>query len=353
MTSSKAARWLDLIAFLLSHHSPVSRDRIFGQVRGYDGDPESARRKFERDKADLREMGVEIETVALSWEAAGTEDQQGYRLRPGSFYLPYLELAQDRTTEHPYRHLPAFKVSESELTILDRATRRLADLHDFPLAQAAASVRQKLAFDLPLAPAQVERTIGHPMAVEGRAALAVLQEATAARQAVACHYYTIGRDAEQERVLEPWGLFFQWSRWYCVARPVEHESVRVFRVDRMRDARVLTEQTFRPPGDLDIRDWLGRAPWDLAEGPRTRVLVRFSFPDSRSVVRDGVGEVVDLGDGDGSAVVAFNVGDQGPFLRWLLPFRSAATVLEPSGVGAALDGLRQEVAQLYSAERSA
>jgi len=73
MSSSKTARWLDLIAFLLQHRYPVVREEIFRKVRGYgidvdradDREVESARRKFERDKDELRVLGVAIETVSL------------------------------------------------------------------------------------------------------------------------------------------------------------------------------------------------------------------------------------------------------------------------------------------------
>ena len=73
MSDSKAARWLDLVAYLLQHRYPVTRDQIFEQVRDYSGDHESARRKFERDKVELRALGIEIETVRLptvSWRLA-------------------------------------------------------------------------------------------------------------------------------------------------------------------------------------------------------------------------------------------------------------------------------------------
>ena len=62
VTTAKTARWLDLIAYLLGHHFPVTREDIYRNVRGYLSgggkraaggavpDRESARRKFERDK---------------------------------------------------------------------------------------------------------------------------------------------------------------------------------------------------------------------------------------------------------------------------------------------------------------
>ena len=68
--TSKTERWLNLIAFLLNHYSPVAREEILTHVADYQDDwnsgserrRESARRKFERDKAELRELGVVLDT---------------------------------------------------------------------------------------------------------------------------------------------------------------------------------------------------------------------------------------------------------------------------------------------------
>ncbi|MHC4766976.1 MAG: helix-turn-helix transcriptional regulator, partial [Planctomycetota bacterium] len=84
MPRSKTARWLDLIAYLLQHRYPVTREQVFESVSGYlDEDSrdeatarESARRKFERDKDELRSLGISIETVELP-QAAGDEPGQG------------------------------------------------------------------------------------------------------------------------------------------------------------------------------------------------------------------------------------------------------------------------------------
>jgi len=37
MTTAKTARWLDLIAYLLSHRFPVTREDIYQRVSGYPG----------------------------------------------------------------------------------------------------------------------------------------------------------------------------------------------------------------------------------------------------------------------------------------------------------------------------
>jgi predicted DNA-binding transcriptional regulator YafY len=371
MTSDKTARWLDLVAFLLQRRFPVTREEVFEHVRGYGaaaprgagdkpqaGDAaadESARRKFERDKDELRALGIAIETVQLK-DVAGDEPQSGYRLRPGGFYLPCLELT-DAGERGPgggpvrglYPGLARVPISRDELRVLDRATRRLAARTELPLASAAASARRKLAFDLPLSEAAVERVLAFPLPEEGRRSLAVLQQAVARRAAVACRYYSIGRDAQEDREIEPYGLLFQWSRWYCVARARDRDALRVFRVDRMGTARPLAGEPphFAVPDSFDVRRYLHRAPWELGDQPATAVRVRFGFPEARWVVSRGVGRVVDHLLEDGGARVEFAVRERPAFLRWLLTFRRQATVEWPDDVARDLEALRQRVARIY------
>ena len=356
MASAKTARWLDLIALLLQHRYPVVREEIFRKVRGYGVDVdaaddtaiESARRKFERDKDELRGLGVAIETLPVPG-AGGDEPASAYRLQAAGFYLPYFELDARPAAAGPYRNLRHVRLSRDEVGILDRATRHLADRTEFPLAASARSLRHKLAFDLPLAEAAVERVLADPMPPDAQTSLAVLQQAVAERRAVRCTYYTIGRDDEAEREIEPWGLFFERSHWYCVGRARDRDALRVFRVDRMRDATLPAgeENQFEVPDDFDVRTYLGRQPWDLSNDPPQTIRVRFGFPQSRWVLNEGRGTPVEAVLDDGGAVIDFAVRERGAFLRWLLTFRRQATVLEPRDVAAELEGMKREVAELY------
>jgi proteasome accessory factor B len=371
--STKTSRWLDLIAFLLAHRFPVTRDEIFENVSGYlgkadsgaereDGSAaavvtaaESARRKFERDKDELRALGIAIETVDLP-ASAGDEPGQGYRLRPGDFYLPYLELEATASGEtRPYPALRCIEVSPEDLAVLDRATRLLAERTNFPLQRAAASVRKKLAFDLPLSIRSVERVLSGETSAETVRTLEVLQQAVAQNMRVRCRYYSIGRDVEEEREIEPHGLFFHWGYWYCVARPAGTEEWRVFRVDRVTDAHTVRPNVgqFERDPAFSIKDYVGRAAWQLGERPIEQVRVQFVFPESRWVIARDLGRVVVPMTEDGSAEIEFDVRERNPLLRWLLTFRDHVEVLDPTDFAEQLADLRARVAALYQRPGSA
>ena len=63
---SKTQRWLDLIAYLIGRHFPVPVEELMERLPAYARDwrggdekaRDSVRRKFERDKDELREDGV-------------------------------------------------------------------------------------------------------------------------------------------------------------------------------------------------------------------------------------------------------------------------------------------------------
>ncbi|HKP30176.1 MAG TPA: WYL domain-containing protein [Gemmatimonadales bacterium] len=351
MPDNKTARWLDLLAYLLQYRFPVTRERIFASVRGYEGEFESARRKFERDKDELRDIGIDIETVPV--EAAGDQPATGYRLKAAGFYLPYFELARAGASQRPYTGVRRIPLTDDELKALDRATSRLAQLEDSPLADAARTARRKLSFDLPLADDASERILTDPLPEQGRESLGVLQEAVASHTAVACHYYTISRDSDAERVLEPYGLFFQWGHWYCVARARDRNAVRVFRVDRMRDARTLEKDAFQVPQDFDIRPWLGRAPWEMGDSAPATARVRFTFPTSRWIENQRHGRQVGAAADDGSEVREFEVREKDAFLRWMLSFRGDAVLLEPTELVSELEALRARVAAIYADSQEA
>ena len=105
---SKVQRWLDLIAYLVGRHFPVPVEELMERLPAYsfdwrDGSEKvraSVRRKFERDKDELRELGIPLETVTYSINF-GREELQGYTIDKKDLYLPYLKLLREETRSAP------------------------------------------------------------------------------------------------------------------------------------------------------------------------------------------------------------------------------------------------------------
>src|SRR6266568_4261428 len=326
---TKTERWLNLLAFLLDHHYPVTREEILSQVEDYKSDwvgggdektRESVRRKFERDKSDLKALGIAIGGRTV------------------------------RRPPHPY-FLPSVALDPSDLPVLRRAAERVAQLADTPLGAAARSALRKLSFDLPETdPGESERAFAAPTGPEFSRAFDALRRAVEESRAVSCRYYAIGRDRDQQRVIEPYGLMLSWGHWYCVGRARERNALRVFRVDRMKNVTPVDGKRgeFATPKDFRIGAYLNRAPWELSEEKPFTARVQFAFPQSRWVIGEGLGKVVKAVTDDAGAELEFEVRSADAFVRWLLPLGSHAEVLAPESLRERLATARRAIKQLYA-----
>jgi predicted DNA-binding transcriptional regulator YafY len=196
----------------------------------------------------------------------------------------------------------------------------------------------------------VERLLEAPREGGSGATLEVLKRAVTYRTAIGCRYTSMACEREEERVIEPYGLFLCWGRWYCVGRARDRDAMRVFRVDRMEGAVLMKGKAarFSIPAGFSIHAYADRAPWELSGSEPATVRVRFGFPESRWVQAQRLGTVIEPVLDDGGAILDFQVRDLNPFLRWLLTFRRQAEVITPETVGAQLETLRARVVRLYA-----
>lgn len=380
----KAQRWLDLLAALAGAGARfLTTEELMSSVEGYasrlqGGDRkahEAVRRTFERDKKELRELGIPLEMKRVSVEAR--EEIEAYQLPRNDFFLPYLKLLQ----EHPVPALPAGldpddpALSEPERRLLERlrrpsapagqvhltgeeaavaseALRLVAALPGFPLASRARSALRKLSFDpgFPQAAAPVMFLEAPGMAAEAET-VRLLSAALLERKAVRFLYRGMYRDQISERRVEPWGLLLQWGHWYLVGLDRDREERRVFRVGRMEGCSAPGPAGgYTIPGDFRLSDHANAEPWSLgAEEDAMEVRVRFRFPRSIWAERNGHGRPVGVGDGR-EGVRLFQVRQLDPFLRWVLTLEGDAQILSPPEVREAFATMAEAVLARYRTE---
>ncbi|MFD0889930.1 helix-turn-helix transcriptional regulator, partial [Streptosporangium algeriense] len=91
MSRRKTERLLNLVICLLATRRPLSAEHIRQAVPGYDAaNDEAFQRMFERDKNELREIGIPIEVQKDPWE-----EDPGYRIVRESYELPEITLEPD------------------------------------------------------------------------------------------------------------------------------------------------------------------------------------------------------------------------------------------------------------------
>jgi proteasome accessory factor B len=374
---SKTQRWLDLIAFLVGRKVPVEVDRIMEAVPAYaekylEGDEkarETVRRMFERDKDELKALGIPIETVPLSLHY-GAETVQAYRLQGKDFYLPYLKLVSDGASEsgispsvsHSAAGRLQMELSERDVGIVQDSLNLVSWIPSSPLKREADSALRKLTFDLGNtlhAPAfSPILYVDRPGAGEVRARVRVLSDALLARKRVHFTYHGIRRGEDTERDVAPYGLLFQRGHWYLIGHDATREAVRVFRVGRMEDPWVNKKapktEDYDVPADFSLDEYRDRDAWELGseddETLRARVL--FEFPTSLWADRNGYGDL-EREMPDGSQVRTFEVRQVSPFLRWILSLEGRARIAGPVALAKGLQSLAREVLAVYEASAAA
>src|SRR3978361_888460 len=84
---------MNLTICLLVARTNLTKDRIRQAVEGYHGlTDEAFDRMFDRDKEELRVLGVPIEVAPI---ARGFDDEVGYRIHRDKFELPEITLEAD------------------------------------------------------------------------------------------------------------------------------------------------------------------------------------------------------------------------------------------------------------------
>jgi proteasome accessory factor B len=302
MSKRKTERLLGLVVCLLSTRRYLSADQIREAVPGYPEQDDLFKRMFERDKEDLRELGVPLET-GLNHPF---DDDPGYRIRQQAYQLPELRLEAD------------------EAAVLGLAARVWQRAE---LAGAAAGALLKLraagidAGDEHPAPQDIEPRLGTP-----EPAFGPLWEAVRDRRPVTFSYRAAGRSEPQRRELEPWGVVNRHGRWYVAGRDRGRNATRVFRLSRIAGPVKFCGPagSVTVPDGTDVRELV--RDWDSPAREQTAVL-RVRTGAGVGLRRHAVSVRPD--ERQGWDLVTTTFGDVGWFADYTAWFGPDAVVLEP------------------------
>ncbi|HEU0128260.1 MAG TPA: WYL domain-containing protein, partial [Pseudonocardiaceae bacterium] len=230
MSSARAERLVNLVLCLLSSRQYLPAERIRRIVPGYTETPsdEAFFRMFERDKAELRELGVPLETG----RAPGAEAGEGYRIARRDYELPDIDLEPDEAA----------------------AVALAARLWDSPqLAGAAHGAVVKLRAAGVEVDAEPSFTV-EPRVRAAEPALIPLISAVQAGQVVTFRHRRHPAAEPVTRTLEPWGVVSWRGRWYVVGHDRDRDAPRCFRLSRIvGEVRLLGRPgTVRRPEEVDL-----------------------------------------------------------------------------------------------------
>lgn len=233
MSRTRTERLVNLVICLLSTRRFLTAAQIAATVPGYEHDPEDPKdheafqRKFERDKAELRDLGVPLEIGT----ASVFDNEPGYRIAHREYALPDILLEPDEA---------------AAVGIAARLWQHAG------LAAAASSGLAKLrAAGVEVDP---QATLGVEPVVTVDPAFAPLAAAARDRRAVTFSYRRPESDEPATRRLEPWGVVLFQGRWYVVGHDRDRRATRSFRLSRIVGNVRLTGRTgaFTPPTGVDL-----------------------------------------------------------------------------------------------------
>jgi predicted DNA-binding transcriptional regulator YafY len=248
--TDKLIRQLSLVAFLMAERRAVTARDIKGQVEGYqEMSDEAFARRFYSDRAELVALGVPLHSQRDEYTG-----EELYTMRSERYFLPPLELTDD------------------ELAALQTCLYLLEG--KFAYAEPLRLALQNLALgrpgfaEAPTDTAMRVEVLDPEYSAEMQGRLGKLEAAISKQRTVKFPYWSISRDEERERTVNPFALFQDAGAWYVVGQDLEADDERTFRVSRIRgEIRFATrrERDFRLPAEFDVDRYRGRPPWQIGD----------------------------------------------------------------------------------------
>jgi proteasome accessory factor B len=265
----RTERLLNLVICLMDASVAVSRAEIQRRIPGYDqaASPAAFERMFERDKDELRSMGIPVETVA---EPSG--EVQGYRIPQERYALAHIDLTIE------------------ERSAVAVAAQVWGQAVVAPIAGVALRKLETLAGDADVwTPADLRGSV--QLTVSDGALLPLM--AALRQDRTVTFPYRSPTDAEPHvRTVSPWGLRSSAGHWFLVAFDHERQAERTFRLSRITGPVVITGRPRQtpPPPSFDISGYsIGPTRDDATVQAQVRVAAgRAASVRRHAVAVDGV-----------------------------------------------------------------
>ena len=210
---NKSERLLNLTIALMSIRSGLTKSDIFLQIPGYPQNPESADRMFERDKDDLRKIGIEIQVLDQN-------NANRYRIESDSLQEIEIELSQRE------RMLVNLAMNSNSSLLFDQFSRLKMYGFGVPIATTNMSTNRSFKLDTDN--------------------IAAVLKAITDKKIVQFEYRN--RDGKRSfKEVIPFKLIVRSSLWYLVGKYEDTDEIRTFSLKRVVGSVFETTKTFELP----------------------------------------------------------------------------------------------------------
>jgi proteasome accessory factor B len=223
-------RLFSLVLALLATENGLTKNEILSTVQGYRqkysmaGDNANLERQFERDKDDIRELGVPLETIESPGQAGNNQNLR-YRIPRGAYDLP-----------------SDIRFSPEETTLLNLAAMVWRE------GSISGESRRAILKLRSLGVSADEPVIGYAPRVRVReAAFEPLTTALGKNAVVRFAYLKPGEAEARVREVEPLALVQHQGRWHLFAQEAGTDITKTFLLRRIVSQITTTGKTFTPP----------------------------------------------------------------------------------------------------------
>ena len=336
--TEKLIRELSLISFLMAERRPVSALEIKRDVEGYsEMNDDAFARRFYADRAELEALNIKL---TVEKPSDGYFEAELYSLPPENYYLP------------------AIKFSDDELAALQTALSLLDGT--FAYAEPLRLALQQLTWGRPSPLSTSEQsTVAVALAgeVNGRdlsQRLAKIETAISRRKRIEFVYYTMERDSEEKRKVDPYHLIYRGGQFYMVGYSHEREESRVFRLSRIRGKvsyATKAEHDFQVPDDFDRGKFADRTDWQFGDAKGTAkiwIAERIAWLIGRDFAQYGLMRAPSKADKAPGPGIIFETeyASSRPLISWALGLRDNARILGPQEL---VEDARDRVAMIVDA----
>lgn len=316
---------MNLVIALLSTRNFITAERIRQTVSGYadSASDEAFSRMFERDKNELRDLGIPLETGRVSQ----FDPTEGYRINREAYALPTVELTPDEAA------------AVAVATQLWESPELITATQGALLKLRAAGID----IDAVEAAPAITSTAALPGLRGSEEVLGILLSAIDSGQAVQFPHRPSRSDPYTTRTVEPWGVITHRGRWYLVGHDRDRDATRTFRLSRI-GAEVTTvgpPGAVKRPQGVDLREVVERAVGEWPSGGQARVWI--ADGKGTALRRRAASATPHTHNGRAGEVITIDIGMFDRLAREVASYGPDAVALEP-------DSLRDDVVARLTAQ---
>ena len=293
--SRKSERLVNLTIALLATRRYLTKNEIFRTIEGYEGNDESKERMFERDKDDLRSLGIEIEVGGFD---PIFNDEAGYRIKPENYALDLGE------------------ISGSDIALLSLAASAWNGQALNAIAHSALLKLKSIGIDSDI---DSIPTLAPRMASASSELVNVVEAITT--KSVITFEYMAQDLSQQKRTIHPYALASRDGHWYFAGLDVDKNAIRTFRLDRVQGEIALGNMVdvFVIPTGFDLFS-------HVDEAVSQKIATVDVRKDKAFALRKQALSIIDKGEWD---QITIKYSDETTFLDSLLWHLEDVLVIEP------------------------